>query len=100
VEDRRFVVRIEVVAQPDPERLDETEWEEDALESIAEMIRRQEALRLVADPATQQAQADAQDEEQTRGFRYDLCPACRAQFIADPLGLGRRNARKLDFSSN
>ena len=94
------MVRIEVAAQPNPERLDEAEFDEDALESIVEIIRREEALSLVADPATQQAQIDAQKEEQTRGFRYDLCPACRSEFVADPLGLGRRKARKLDFSSN
>jgi hypothetical protein len=83
----RFVVRVEVVPAFDPEQIDEADLDTDHLEKIAETI---EAMESTGD--------FEYDDCGSRSLRYDLCPACRDRFVADPLGQDSR--RRLSFSQN
>jgi len=83
---QRFIVKISAYASGECDQLKEDDFDEDHLESVADLIR-------------QQAEEDAQeDPTQSRGFRYDLCTACHRRFVEDPLN--RDPLRLLNFSKN
>lgn len=85
-QDVRFVVRMEVYAAPGSvgEELDD---DCDHLSEIHESLEHLEASD------------DCEFETATsQQMRFDLCDACRKNFLLDPLG--RRVAQSLDFSKN
>jgi hypothetical protein len=77
-EDVRYEVRIEVKAGFDPPELTRADLEKDHAEEIRKLLAAMEGM-------------DPQElEEQVYCLRsYDLCAACRREWLADPLGVGR-----------
>ena len=76
-EDVRYKVRIQVYAAYDPMELTADDLETD---------HRAEMRRLL-----KQLEGQDPDEVQDTVYReldFDLCPACRRAFLADPLGAG------------
>ena len=69
--------------------LSEADLDQDALDSLADLLAREEAGTPLPDPA---------DEADDRTVLYDLCPDCYARYRRDPLGIGWRN--RLPFPSN
>ena len=68
--------------------LSEADLDQDALDSLADLLAREEAGLPLPAPA---------DEFEDRTVCYDLCPDCYARYRRDPLGVGWRN--RLPFSS-
>jgi hypothetical protein len=71
----RYEVRIEVKAGFDPPELTSRDLERDWAAEIGKLLERIEA----ADP-------EELEEEVYAVRRYDLCPPCRAAWLADPFG--------------
>ncbi|NLX97638.1 MAG: hypothetical protein GXY83_15830 [Rhodopirellula sp.] len=87
-EDLRYVVKIEVYAAFDPQRVAEDEDDRDHLQEIQDILERLE-----------DGQSDQIGEDVYQQLRYDLCPECRKRFAKNPLG--REAAVKaFDFSEN
>ena len=84
----RFVVKVEILPGFDPNQVREEDLEDDPMEAVADLIRRDE------DAGADGAEAEAIP----RGFRFDLCPKCRSKFLKDPLN--RETVRSFDFSQN
>src|SRR4051794_20500487 len=85
--DSRYVVKIEAFAGFDPTEITEEDLDGDHMEAVSQLLQRDESL--------------SSDELTTRlhkGFRFDLCPACHARFLKDPLG--KEFLRSFDFSKN
>ena len=87
LDERRYVVRLEVFPSFDPEEIDEDDLDADHLQEISEELHEMEMTGKVAIE-----DCDARD------FRFDLCPECRRKFLKDPLG--RDALRRLNFSEN
>lgn len=85
--DPRFVVKIEAFPGFDPTELTEDDLEEDHMEAVSQILQRDEALS-----------ADEVASSMHKGFRFDLCEACHAKFVKDPLG--KELVRTFDFSKN
>jgi hypothetical protein len=85
----RFVVKIAAVAGFDPNEITADDLDDDHMEAIAEVLRRDEDLNLNPEDL---------DAQLYKGFRFDLCPACHGRFIKDPLH--RDLLRTLNFSEN
>lgn len=85
--DRRYVVRVEVSPSFDPEEFDEDDLDADHLQEISEELHEMEST----------GESHVEDCE-TRDMRFDLCPECRRKFLKDPLG--RDAVRRLNFSEN
>jgi len=83
----RFVVKIAAYAGSDPGEITDEDLDEDHMEAIAEILRREEGLS-----------AEELDAQEYKGFRFDLCPSCHRRFIKDPLS--REVLRSLNFSEN
>ena len=85
--DPRYVVKIAAYAGFDPNEITEDDLDEDHMEAISELLRRE---------------GDHNPEDfgppAYKGFRFDLCPTCHGRFIKDPLN--RELLRSLDFSEN
>lgn len=81
--DPRYVVRISAYAGGNPDQITDEDLEDDHMEAVAEMIRREEPISDHEVPAY-------------RAFRFDLCPCCHKRFLSDPLG--RDLTRVADFS--
>lgn len=86
-DDLRYVVKIEAFAAGDPTELTEEDLEENHLEAVSQLLRDEE-----------EAGKDAEVDEATKNFRFDLCPDCHQRFVRDPLG--KENSHKLYFSKN
>ena len=84
----RYVVKMEVFAAHDPAELTEDDLDEDHMETVSQILRKEEDS--IVDP----------DElsPKLKTIRYDLCPAFHKKFLNDPLG--REAAQKFDFSEN
>ena len=87
LDDRRFVVKLEVYPAFDPEEFDEGDLDADHLQEISELLN----------------EMDTSDELPIedcgpKTFRYDLCPECQRRYLNDPLG--RDQLRRLNFSEN
>lgn len=83
LDDRRYVVKVEVAPAIDLDIINEEDLDSDHLEQIADILA---------------AGGDVADDGQRQGFRYDLCPNCRDKYCQDPL---RKDLwRRLDFSQN
>ena len=85
--DPRYVVKIEAFPGFDPTQLTADDLDDDPMEAVAELLRRDEELSA----------RDA-SEPLHKGFRFDLCPACHEKFVKDPLG--KDALRIFDFSKN
>jgi len=85
-DERRFVVKIEVYPSFDPTELREDDLDDDPMEAVSQILKRDESL------------VAGVDDDKPRGFRFDLCPGCYAKFVKDPLG--REVLRTFDFSKN
>lgn len=83
--DRRFVVKLEVFPAFDPDQLSQGDLDADHLDQVAQQI------------AAANEDPDLDDCE-TKALRFDLCPRCQQKFLRDPLG--REAARRLTFSQN
>ena len=82
----RHIVKIEVFTAHDP-GLTEDDLDADHMEEVSQLL---EELETASD--------SEELEPQTRQFRFDFCPDCRARFVKDPLS--REAAPKFDFSEN
>lgn len=88
VEDKdRYIVHIEIRPADDPWELTEEDIHEDNLEKVSELLRDEEAS----------AETLFEELLPVRS-RYDLCPACRKQFMKNPLH--RQAAPDFNFSKN
>jgi hypothetical protein len=83
----RYVVKIEVAPGFDPNQITEDDLDDDPMEAVSELLRRDENLG-----------AEDLAAQSPKGFRFDLCPKCRCKFVNDPLG--RESVRSFDFSQN
>ena len=85
--DPRFVVKISAYAGFDPTQITEDDLDDDHMEAVSQLLRRDEEL------CRRGVRAQLSKE-----FRFDLCPCCHVKFLKDPLG--RDMVRSLDFSQN
>lgn len=85
--DTRFVVKVEVSAGFDGDQIREGDLDDDPMEAVAELLRRDENLS-----------SDELAEQGPKGFRFDLCRGCHGKYVKDPLG--REVERSFDFSQN
>ena len=85
--DARFVVKIETYAGYDPTEITEEDLEGDHMEAVSQILQRSGGL------SSEELAAPVH-----KGFRFDLCPACHAKFLKDPLG--KEFLRTFDFSKN
>jgi len=83
LDDRRYVVKLEVFPAFDPDELTEEELDSDHLAEVAEVIQEMEAT----------GNMELEDHS-----TKDLCPRCHQRFLKDPLG--RDAMRRLNFSEN
>lgn len=89
-EETRFVVNVEVHAAYDPMEITEADLESDIDEEIRELVNEMKEM-----------DAEELEDQVRKTFRFDLCPSCWEQYIADPLGSVRgvpRHSRR--FSTN
>ena len=75
----RYVVRIQVFAAADPMELTADDLKRDLRAELRDLVRRMENL----DPEKAQDQVH-------REFTFELCPACHAEYLKDPLRCGIR----------
>lgn len=85
--DPRYVVKIEVFAGFDPNQITEDDLDDDHMELVSEILQRDDDLSA----------AEA-SKPMRQGFRFDLCPCCRAKFIKNPLS--REGLKQVNFSNN
>lgn len=85
--DRRFVVKLEIYPAFDPEDIDEDDLDADHLQEISEILND-------LDDASETSVEDCGPKT----MRYDLCPECQRRYVKDPLG--RDHLRRLNFSEN
>lgn len=86
LDDRRYVVRMEVFPAFDPEDISEADLDADHLQDVADEIHEMELTGSDVDDCN------------SKSFRFDLCPRCHAKYLKDPLG--REALRRLNFSEN
>src|SRR5262245_57019933 len=86
LDDRRYVVRLEVFPAFDAVELTEADLDVDHLQEVAQEIHEMEVHGVEL------------DDDETKSFRYDLCPGCHARYVRDPLS--RDAIRRLNFSEN
>jgi len=84
LDDRRYVVKVDVSPAFDPEAISEEDLDTDHLEAIADLL----AGEADEDPI----------DESTHQYRFDLCQNCRDNYCRDPLN--KDMLRRLDFSEN
>lgn len=87
--EERYSVAVEVKAEFNPYELTEADLDADHLAQIALELEAQ----LMSGQPSQVA-----EEPRRQKMQFDLCPSCRARFVADPLG--RESLRRLNFSKN
>jgi len=86
-EDTRYVVQVEVYAAYDPMEITEADLAEDKSEEV------QELLDEMADMDAEQL-----EDQVHKTFRFDLCQACQARYVQDPLSRGAN--RRVPFGNN
>jgi hypothetical protein len=86
LDDRRFIVRMEVFPAFDPHDITEEDLDADHLQEVADELREMEVTGGVVEDLS------------PKSFRFDLCPRCHARYTKDPLG--REALRRLNFSEN
>ncbi len=87
----RYVVKIAAYAGFDPNQISEEDLDEDHMEAISDLLRREEAEGGPSSPSEL-------DAPSYKGFRFDLCPDCHSRFLKDPLN--RDPFKSLLFSEN
>jgi len=83
----RYVVKIEAYPGFDPTEITEDDLDDDHMEAVSQLLRRDEGLS-----------AEELEAQVRKGFKFDLCPGCHEKFVKDPLG--REALRTFDFSKN
>lgn len=91
---RRYVVKMEIYPGFDPDYITTDDLDEDNLEAVAEIIRRQQNHGSDAGGHG----SDEPNADERHDLTFDLCPGCHRKYLRDPLGRERR--RELNFSSN
>ena len=86
LDDRRFVVRMEIFPAFDPDEITEADLDADHLQEVAQEIHDMEIAGVELEAGN------------AKSFRFDLCPRCHARYANDPLG--REALRRLNFSEN
>lgn len=86
LEDRRYVVRLEIFPAFDPEGISEEDLDADHLQEVADEIHEMEMTGVELDDGS------------SKTYRFDLCPRCHEKYAKDPLG--RDALRRLNFSEN
>jgi len=86
LDDRRYVVRLEVFPAFDPVDLSEADLDADHLHEVAQELHEMEITG-----------AEIEDCN-SKTFRFDLCQRCHGKYLKDPLG--REAIRHLNFSEN
>lgn len=86
----RFVVKIAAYAGHDPNEITEDDLDDDHMEAVSEILRREEAEGGTS--------SDDLDAPAFKGFRFDLCPECHSRFLKDPLN--RDPMKVFNFSEN
>lgn len=86
--DQRFIVKLEILPAPENGTLTEADLDADHLEDLADMLEESELDDGI----------DEADPFSSHYKQFDLCAACRRQYLQDPLGRGPR--RRLKFSGN
>ena len=86
LDDRRYVVRLEVFPAIEAEEITEADLDADHLKEVAEEIAEMELSGVDL------------DGDESKSFRFDLCPTCHGKYVTDPLG--REAIRRLNFSKN
>ncbi|HET6441794.1 MAG TPA: hypothetical protein VFH53_05395 [Phycisphaerae bacterium] len=86
-EDTRYVVKVEVYAAYDPMEITDADLAEDKSEEV------QELLEQMADMDAEQL-----EDQVHKTFRFDLCLACQARYVQDPLSRGA--SRRVPFGNN
>lgn len=71
----RFVVRIETFAADGPLEITDEDLQKDLEAEIRRIVEQLSRTPL-----------EAIEDEVYRAFRFDLCPACHARYLRDPLG--------------
>jgi hypothetical protein len=86
-EETHYIVKIEIVAVPDPDLLLEDDLAADNLEAVSNLLKAEAngEIDLSETPAKQQ-------------LRYDLCSQCREKFLKNPLR--PEPVSHFDFSQN
>lgn len=86
----RYVVKIDVYSALNPMEMYDEELDKDPLEEVSDLMPGAEEM------------GSAEPEESVDGdfhtFRYDLCPACYAEYVKNPLG--RPVPRKFGITGN
>jgi len=77
-EDTRYVVKIEVYAAYDPMELTAKDLEDDRTDQMQDLLDEMAEI----DP-------EVLEDQVYKTFRFDLCPACHAAYLNDPLGRAR-----------
>jgi hypothetical protein len=85
----RYVVKIAAYAGHDPNQITEDDLDDDHMEAVSELLRREEA---------EGGSSSDLDAPTYKGFRFDLCPDCHSRFLKDPLN--RDTMKMLNFSEN
>jgi len=86
-QDQRYVVKIEVYASADEASVN-ADHDLDDLDNSLEQLT--ESLS--------QADPDAVEDANYRGFRFDLCARCQRRYLSDPLF--RAAKKRLGYSEN
>ena len=77
-----YLVRIDVLADPSIPEVSSNELEE---------IDFDETFRSLIEQMENMSEDELQDQV-FRRFRFNLCPTCQREFLANPLGMPRRKA--------
>ena len=86
LDDRRYVVRLEVFPAFDPEEISEADLQGDHLQEVADELNLMELT------------GNQLEDCNSKAFRFDLCTRCHTKYLKDPLG--RDALRRLNFSEN
>ena len=87
--DRRRSLRgqDEAYAGFDPNEITEDDLDDDHMEAVSQLLRRDEGLT-----------SEELEAQVRKGFKFDLCSCCHVKFLKDPLG--REYLHSFDFSKN
>ena len=86
--DPHYIVKIEVFAAHDPNKIHEADLDSDCLEKVSEILA-QEAEDAM----------EVEEEPTYKRIRFDLCASCHKKYLQNPLS-NESNIHSLDFSDN
>jgi hypothetical protein len=86
--DPHYIVKIEVFAAHDTNKICEADLDEDCLEKVSEILTHEELTG--PEPA---------EEPAYKRIRFDLCSSCHKKYLQNPLS-NESSLHSLDFSDN